>query len=134
MSYPVTPDEVLAVQERLTAWIPSPERVSSAGESVALLMRETVPAELPAEFGAKVTLNEVLWFGFNVIGRFRSSKLNPVPLRLLLDMVTAVVPVLVASTESEEVSPNTVFPKFKLVGVSVKYVVIPVPESEIMTC
>jgi len=60
--YPTTV-EVLAVQERLTLWAdssPLPDRVTVDGELEALLTKETLPAELPAVCGAKVTVNGTL--------------------------------------------------------------------------
>src|SRR6516165_778832 len=102
MSYPITPVDLLAVQVRLTkcGFTPEPERGSLVGESVALLLSETLPLNVPVAVGAKVTLKEVLWPALSVWGRLRSPSLKPVPATLALEMVTAAVPVLVTITEN----------------------------------
>jgi hypothetical protein len=97
------------------------------GESVALLLSEAVPLNVPIAVGAKVTLKEVLWPALSVSGKLRSPSLKPVPEMLALEIVTAAVPVLVMITENTVLCPTSVLPKFSLFGLSARVIVTPVP-------
>ncbi len=53
----------------------------------------TLPLALPADVGAKVTLNEVLWPGVKVTGVVIPETLNPVPVAFTCEMVAFTPPV-----------------------------------------
>ena len=53
----------------------------------------TLPLALPAEVGAKVTLNEVLWPGVNVTGVLMPEMLKPVPATVTCEIVALSPPV-----------------------------------------
>jgi hypothetical protein len=125
--YPATVD-VLAVQDRFTAWIPVPDSASLAGEFVALLVKESLPLTLPAPLGAKVTLKPAFCPADKVRGREGPLTLKPFPFTVSWEMVTLPVPVLVRITGSVLLLPSTTLPKLVLAGLAVISSVIPVPE------
>ena len=53
----------------------------------------TLPLALPADFGAKVTLNEVLWPGIKVTGVVMPEMLKPVPATVTCEIVAFSPPV-----------------------------------------
>jgi hypothetical protein len=116
---------VLAVQERLTAWTPVPERGSLLGELVALLRIEALPVTLPAAVGAKVTLKSVFCPADRVRGRVGPLILKPVPVTESWGMVTLPVPVLVRITGSVLLLPTTTLPKLTLAGLATSVVARP---------
>lgn len=65
-----------------------PLSVTLSDEFEALEVTVTLPLALPAEVGAKITLNEVLWPGVNVIGVVIPETLKPVPEAFTWEMVT----------------------------------------------
>ena len=95
----VTPTETLpkltldGVTE-ICGCIPVPVREIVAGEFVALLTTATLPARLPVEVGANVTLNEVDWPAARLSGSVIPLVLNPVPVALICEMETLEFPVL----------------------------------------
>lgn len=93
----------------------------------------TVPLALPATWGANATENVVLCEGFSVTGVVIPLNVNPVPLMLACETVTAVPPVFVKATLADCVAPTTTLPKASLLGFSVSAPgVIPVPVSDIV--
>jgi hypothetical protein len=53
---------------------------TTSDESEAFEVTVTLPVTLPEDFGAKTTLNDVLWPGATVIGVVAPEMLKPVPL------------------------------------------------------
>ena len=64
----------------------------------ALELMVSAPLAAPATVGAKTVLNVVLCPALSVIGRLGPVKLNPLPVAVALDTVTATPPVLVTAT------------------------------------
>jgi hypothetical protein len=69
----------------------------------------TVPLELPADVGAKITLNVVLCPGVNVTGGVKPKTLNPVPAAATAEIVALVPPVFVTVSVWLEFCPTEMF-------------------------
>jgi len=124
---------VLAVQlkaaECAISCTPVPDNATVVGELVALLTTLTLPARLPEEAGAKVTLRVTAWLGVKVVPEVTPLALKLAPEAATLERVTFEFPVLVRLVLSELLLPKFTLPKLKLVGfaVSRKVAVTPVP-------
>jgi len=109
---------------------PVPDKVTFAGEPVALLVTETLPDAFPAADAVNCTPTVTLWLGVNVTADPPLVIANPVPLLLIDEIATLEFPVLVIlkSCTAEEL-PSFTFPKFKLVGLTdnVSAAAVPVP-------
>jgi hypothetical protein len=68
-----------------------------------------VPLKLPADVGAKITLNVVLCPGVNVTGGVRPETLNPVPAAATAEIVALVPPVFVTVSVWLEFCPTVMF-------------------------
>jgi hypothetical protein len=79
-----------------------------------------VPGNVPAEVGAKVTVNVVLCPAVNVTGGVIPEMLNPVPDAATAEIVALAPPVLVSVSVWLEVCPTVMFVYVKLVGDTVK--------------
>ena len=125
--------EELGVQLRETLWLTDvaavPERPSTNGELAALLVTVTLPVTLPAEAGAKATLNEVVCPAARVTGKPIGDRLKPVPLAVICEMVTLAFPVLLTVTVCVALVPMARFPKLNELGLaeSCKMEETPVP-------
>jgi hypothetical protein len=117
----VTPTETLpkltleGVTE-ICGCIPMPVRETVAGEFVALLTTATLPARLPVEAGANVTLNEVDWPAARLSGSVIPLVLNPAPAALTCEMETLELPVLEIVTLCVALVPVVRLPKLSDVG------------------
>jgi hypothetical protein len=90
----------------------------------------TVPLALPADFGAKVTLNEVLWPGVKVTGVVIPEMLKPVPETATAEIVAFSPPVFFTVSVWLELCPTVTFVNVKLAGVAVRVAAVtPVPDS-----
>jgi hypothetical protein len=69
----------------------------------------TVPLNVPAEVGAKVTVNVVLWPGVSVTGGVIPEILNPVPEAATAEIVALVPPVFFTVCAWFEVCPTVIF-------------------------
>jgi hypothetical protein len=120
MLYPVIFDEVLATQVNVTdaALVPVAESDATVGESLALLVTDSVPVTLPAVVGAKVTLKVAFCPEARVVGKAGPLKLNPDPVVLACETVTLPPPVFVTSTGKILVLPKVTSPKLRLVGLA----------------
>ena len=78
----------------------------------------TVPVRAPLVVGANETVNVVFCDGFTVSGVVIPLSLNPVPLMLACETLTAVPPVLLRVTVTAAVEPVSTFPKSSLAGLS----------------
>jgi len=96
--------------------IPVPLSEIVAGELVALLTTATLPARLPAEAGANVTLKEVDWPAARFSGSVIPLVLNPVPVALTCEMETLEFPVLEIVTLCVAVVPVVRLPKLSDAG------------------
>lgn len=67
----------------------------------ALEVITTFPVTLPAEVGANLTVNVVLWLGASVIGAVMPLSVKPVPPTLTWEIVTLVPPELVTVSDSD---------------------------------
>jgi len=121
---------VLAVQLRLTLWVPVPDRDSLPGEFVALLTNETLPVKLPPVVGENTTFRLVFWPEDNVNGKVKLLTLKPVPVRVVWDRVTLAVPVFVIMIGREE-EPIATSPQSGLVGLRLISIVTPVPVNPV---
>ena len=95
--------------------VPFPLNTSLCGEFEASLMKLIVPGEVPALFGANVTLNEMLWPAGTVRGNTTPLTEYPSPLQsadltVTLEFPALRIPGMVAF------SPTGTFPKFNLLG------------------
>jgi len=111
--------------------IPVPLSEIVAGELVALLTTVTLPARLPVEVGAKLTLKDVDWPAARLSGSVIPLVVNPVPLALTCEMETLEFPVLEIVTLCVALDPVARLPKFSEEGdaESCSVVVTPVPPS-----
>ena len=69
----------------------------------------TVPGNVPAEVGAKVTVNVVLCPGVNVTGGVIPETVNPAPDSPTAEIVALVPPVFVIVSVWFEVCPTVIF-------------------------
>jgi hypothetical protein len=96
---PLVPTTTLPTFTALTVSVPPdcatavPLSATLRAGSVALESIMTLPVELPADVGAKVTLNEVLWPGVKVSGVEIPEMLKPVPATVTCEMVAFSPPV-----------------------------------------
>ena len=96
--------------------VPVPLSEIVAGELVALLTTVTLPARLPAEAGANVTLKEVDWPAARLSGSVIPLVLNPVPVALTCEMETLEFPVLEIVTLCVALVPVVRLPKLSDAG------------------
>jgi hypothetical protein len=123
LRYTLYPDtvEVLAIQlsatECCTGATPVPDRVTDAGDPVALLAIEMVPLAGPATVGLNTTDRVRFCEGDSVTGALPPVMEYPAPLKVIDEIVTLALPVLVTVTVcgAEEV-PVVMLPKLRLVG------------------
>ena len=113
--------------------VPVPLKEIVAGELVALLTTVTLPARLPVEVGAKLTLKDVDWPAARLSGSVIPLVVNPVPLALTCEMETLEFPVLEIVTLCVALDPVARLPKFSEEGdaESCSVVATPVPPSAI---
>jgi len=98
---------------------------SVASESIM-----TLPLALPADVGAKVTLNEVVWPGVKVSGVVMPEMLKPVPATVTCEMVAFSPPVFFTVSVWLELWPTVTLVNVKLAGVAVSVAgVTPVPDN-----
>jgi len=90
--------EELGVQLKVTLWlageVPVPESATTKGEFVALLTTVTLPARLPVEAGAKLTLKEAVCPAARLKGSAIPLVVKPAPLSMICEMETLEFPVL----------------------------------------
>jgi hypothetical protein len=119
--------------------IPAPESEIVAGELVALLTTDTLPATLPAIVGANPTLSEALCPVARLRGKDKPLTLKPAPVTFTCETVTVLFPEFVRTTVCAPLAlPTITFPKLKLlVLVESRYVwvgegrgAMPVPATE----
>ena len=90
----------------------------------------TLPLELPADVGAKVTLNVVLWPGVKVRGVVIPEMLKPVPATVTCEMDAFTPPVFFTVSVWLWLCPTVTLVNVKLVGFAVRVAgVTPVPDS-----
>ena len=85
-----------------------------SGELPAVDTTESIPVAVPADAGAKVTVNVTLWCKASVIGKLSPLTEKPVPLIFASEMVTAAPPELVNASERLELLPFGTLPKESL--------------------
>ena len=92
-----------------------------------------MPLAAPEEVGVKLTLKLALWPAFKVIGAEIPLTLNPLPLAVAAEIVTAVPPLFVTVSGKLWLLPTVTVPKLRLVALAVKEPTdAPVPESGIV--
>ena len=96
--------------------IPVPVREIVAGEFVALLTTVMLPARLPVEVGANVTLKEADWPAARLSGSVIPLVLKPVPVALTCEMETLEFPVLEIVTLFVALVPVVRLPKLSDAG------------------
>jgi hypothetical protein len=75
-------------------------------------------------------LNVTLWAAASVSGRVIPLKLNPAPLGIICEIVSADPPEFVSFSASVVLLPVVTFPKLRLVGLAVSWPgVVAVPDS-----
>jgi hypothetical protein len=123
--------EVLAAQVSDTecCTTPVPDRVTVAGEPAALLTIEMLPFMLPAAVGANAMESATVWDGDRVTGVLPPVIENPAPLKVICEIITLELPVLVRLTvcAAEDV-PAVMLPKLRLVGLIPRVWVAAIPE------
>jgi hypothetical protein len=85
---------------------------------VALLTTVTLPARLPAEAGANVTMKEVDWPAARFSGSAIPLVVKPVPVALSCEMETLELPVLEIETLCVALVPVVKLPKLSDAGVA----------------
>jgi hypothetical protein len=85
-----------------------------AGEPAALLDTVTVPLDVPAVVGLKLTPKVNVWDAARVTGVPAEVSAKPVPLTAICEICTAEFPVLVTTTLCDEDVPVSTLPKLKL--------------------
>jgi hypothetical protein len=106
---------VLEVNEAAGA-TPLPLATIISGDPGASLISETDPLTLPADCGAKTTLNVAVWLGGILIGRANPDVLNPAPITLAAESVTTPVPLFCKVTVCELLDPVVTLEKLVLIG------------------
>ena len=96
--------------------VPVPLSEIVAGELVALLTTVTLPARLPAEAGANVTLKEVDWPAARFSGSVIPLVVKPAPVALTCEMETLEFPVLEIVTLCVALVPVVRLPKLSDAG------------------
>ena len=120
-----------AVSEPAAVAVPASDTLSVG--FVASLATVKVPVGLPAVFGAKTTLNDLLAPAARVNGVVTPLTLKPVPVAETCETVTVVPPPLVMVSESVWLWPTVTLPKLSGEVVAAKLpTVTAVPESEIV--
>lgn len=123
---------MLGFQERPTLWVgcsPLPDNVSVPGEFVALLTKETLPAELPAVCGANVTVNGMLCPAGTVSGKVIPPTEKPAPVQLAEETVMPELPA-VSDPVCFWLLPKTTLPKLIADGLTLSCPdATPVPAS-----
>jgi len=120
--YTLKPDtvELLDCQSSVAACrtgaVPAPLSATVAGEFVALLTNETLPEAVPLLEGAKVKLAFWLAAADRVNGKARPLRLNPEPVKLAEETVTAELPVLLSFTAWLADAPTRTDPNATEVG------------------
>ena len=116
--YPATADVLVTqfkVAECETAGAPVPDRVTFAGELVALLATVTLPVTLPVAEGVKVTLRAAVCPGARICPVETPLAANPAPAIVTPNMVTSAFPALVNVTPKLPLLPMVTLVKSKLV-------------------
>jgi len=127
----VTPVVELALHWSKTECVPVPDRLTTAGELVALLAMLTLaPATAPAVVGANVTVSVADWPGVSTVPFETPLALNPAPVTVTPEIVRFEFPLFVSDVVSELVLPSLTFPKDRLAGLapSSKVAADPVPD------
>lgn len=110
--------------------IPLPESATFSTELTAFDAIARFPLTLPAEVGENMTLKLILCPAFSVAGKVRPFVLNPEPVAVAAEIVTAAPPELVRVSVSEALLPLVTLPKLKLAGVAVSWPEpMPMPET-----
>lgn len=106
-----------------------------AGEFVALLMIDTLPATAPPAVGANSTVNVEDWFGLRISPAVTPLEVNPAPVTFTAEIATLAFPVFVTDKLSELLLPVFRLPKFRLVvlKLSTRVDATPVPLSAIVS-
>jgi hypothetical protein len=130
---------VLALQVRSTACPtvavePVPDRVTVAGELLALLTNATEPLAAPVPAGANVTVAVVLDPAPRIFGSVRPLTLKPDPVAFAAEIVRPEFPPFVNVTVFVALLPTATLPNGRLVGEAfnntVAAAVLAVPLSE----
>ncbi len=113
------------------ACAPVPESEIVAGEPVALLVTVTLPFALPAVVGLNTTPNVNVCDGVSVAGTLTPLRVYPVPLTVIDETRTFVLPVFVIVTFLVDDVPVFTFPNARLdeLNESVCVAATPVPLS-----
>jgi hypothetical protein len=98
---------------------PVPVMEIVAGELVALLATVTPPVTLPVDAGAKVTFKAADCPGARTVPEDTLLVLKPAPVALTLEMLTLAEPEFFSVTPSVLLPLVSMFPKLKLVGLTV---------------
>jgi len=128
--YPDTVD-VLAIQVSVTecCTTPVPDSVTVAGDPVALLVIEMLPLTLPATVGLNVTDRVRFCDGDKVTGVLPPVIKKPAPVKVICEMLTLELPVLVMVTVcAAEIVPVVMLPKLRLVGLIPRVSVAAIPD------
>ena len=108
--------------------LPIPVSDWTAGEFVALLVKDKFPEAAPLACGVKVTVKEADVPAARVIGNEIPDRTNS--LAMLSDEIVTAAPVAFRVPLSEELEPTTTLPKLKVAGETLNIPgALPMPES-----
>jgi len=107
--------------------VPVPLKEIVAGEFVALLTTVTLPARLPVEVGAKLTLKDVDWPAARFSGSVIPPVVKPAPVAPTCEMETLEFPVLEIVTLCVALVPVVRLPKLRAVGDAESWSVVAMP-------
>ncbi len=112
--------------------MPLPLSDWTAGESVALLVKERLPEAAPLDLGVKVTVKEADEPAATVTGSEMPDSVNSFV--MLSDEIVTAAPVAFRAPFSEELDPTTTFPKLNVAGETANWPgAVPVPESAMLS-
>jgi hypothetical protein len=97
---------------------PAPERLTDSEGFEPFEAMANDPVADPPAAGAKVTLNVTVWPGLNVAGGLMPLMLNPVPLGVIEEIVSALPPEFERVSDRVLVEPVATFPKLRLAGLA----------------
>ena len=94
---------------------PTPLSVTVVGEFVASLVTVTLPVRIPVATGAKAAFNVAVCPGARIVPVGTPLAMKPAPETLTFEIVTLELPVFLSVTPRMLLVPESMFPKLKLV-------------------
>lgn len=98
------------------AAVPVPVNPMTSAGPLPLLVTMIVPVALPTLVGANFVDSTAVCDGFRVVGTVTPLTVNPAPVAVTLEILTATLPVFVSVIFCEALFCAATFPKLRLVG------------------